>query len=95
LGGLILGFGLCHRRGQRQQQTGDPNSTQGHFLAPVTFERLVTVAECIELKSVKLGKRYSSFAIGLDRSDRPFRGFSPGKTTPHDPSQTTVIAKML
>ena len=27
--------------------------------------------------------------------DRPFRGFSPGKTTPRDLCQTTVIAKLL
>jgi hypothetical protein len=39
--------------------------------------------------------RQSSFAIGVDRSDRPFRGFSPGRTTPRDLCQTTVIAKLL
>jgi hypothetical protein len=39
--------------------------------------------------------RQSSFAFGVDRSDRPFRGFSPGKTTPRDLCQTTVIAKLL
>jgi hypothetical protein len=31
----------------------------------------------------------------VDRSDGPFRGFSPGKTTPRDLCQTTVIAKLL
>jgi len=35
------------------------------------------------------------FAIVVDRSDRPLRGFSPGKTTPRDLCQTTVIAKLL
>ena len=38
--------------------------------------------------------RWGSFAIGVDRSDRPFRGFLPRKTTPRDPYQATVIAKL-
>jgi hypothetical protein len=33
--------------------------------------------------------------MGADRSDRPFRGFLPGKTTPRDLYQTKVIAKLL
>jgi hypothetical protein len=37
----------------------------------------------------------SSFAIRRDRSDSPSRGFSPGKTTPRDLYQITVIAKLL
>jgi len=37
----------------------------------------------------------SSFAITVDRSDRPFRGFLPRKTTPRDLLQATVIAKLL
>jgi hypothetical protein len=37
----------------------------------------------------------SSFAIGVDRSDRPFRGFPPRKTTPRDLYQAPVIAKLL
>jgi integrase len=37
----------------------------------------------------------SSFVIGVDRSDRSFRGFSPGKTAPRDLRQATVIAKLL
>src|SRR6202453_4256817 len=38
---------------------------------------------------------YSSFAIGIDRSDRPFRGFLSKKTTPRDLYHATVIAKLL
>jgi hypothetical protein len=34
-----------------------------------------------------------SFAIGVDRSDRPFRGFLSRKTTPRDLYQTTVICE--
>ena len=37
----------------------------------------------------------SSFAIGVDRSWRPFRGFLPRKTTPRDLYQATVIVKLL
>jgi hypothetical protein len=36
---------------------------------------------------------YSGFAIGVDRSQGPFRGFLPRKTTPRDLYQATVIAK--
>jgi phage-related protein len=32
--------------------------------------------------------------MGVDRSDRPFRGFLPRKTTPRGPYQSTVIAKL-
>ena len=35
----------------------------------------------------------SSFAIGVERSEGPFRGFLPRKTTPRDLYQATVIAK--
>jgi hypothetical protein len=38
---------------------------------------------------------YSGFAIGIDRSQGPFRGFLPRKTTPRDLYQATVIAKPL
>jgi hypothetical protein len=38
--------------------------------------------------------RHGSFAIGADRSGGPFRGFLPRKTTPRDPYQATVIAKL-
>jgi 16S rRNA C1402 (ribose-2'-O) methylase RsmI len=34
-------------------------------------------------------------AAGNPGSDRLFRGFLPGKTTPRDLYQTTVIAKLL
>jgi hypothetical protein len=37
----------------------------------------------------------SSFAVGVDRSDRPFRGFLTRKTTPRDLRQAIVIAKLL
>jgi hypothetical protein len=37
----------------------------------------------------------SSLAIGVDRSEGPFRGFLPRKTTPRDLFQSTVIAKLL
>jgi hypothetical protein len=37
----------------------------------------------------------SPFAIGVDRSDGPFRGFLSRKTTPSDLFQSTVIAKLL
>jgi hypothetical protein len=33
--------------------------------------------------------------MGVDRSNSSFRGFLPRKTTPRDPYQTTVIAKLL
>ena len=29
--------------------------------------------------------------MGVDRSDRPLRGFLPRKTTPRDPHQTTQL----
>jgi hypothetical protein len=35
------------------------------------------------------------FANGLDRSDRPVRGFLPRKTTPRDLYKATVFAKLL
>jgi hypothetical protein len=38
---------------------------------------------------------YSRFGIGVDRSERAFRGFLPRKTTPRDFYGTTVIAKPL
>jgi hypothetical protein len=38
---------------------------------------------------------YSSFAIGLDRSDWLFGGFLSKKTTPRDLYHATVIAKLL
>jgi hypothetical protein len=38
---------------------------------------------------------YGSFANGGDRSNRPFRGFLPRKTTPRDLCQATVFAKLL
>src|ERR1700691_3059448 len=40
-------------------------------------------------------RRHSSFAIGVDRSDRPFRGFLPRKTTPRDLYHAAVIGKCL
>jgi hypothetical protein len=38
---------------------------------------------------------YSGFAIGVGRSQGPFRGFLPRKTAPRDLYQATVIAKPL
>jgi hypothetical protein len=38
---------------------------------------------------------YSGFAIGVDRSHGPFRGFLPRKTTPRDLYRGSVIAKPL
>src|SRR5579859_6237865 len=35
------------------------------------------------------------FAIGVDQSDKPFRGFLPRETTPRDPPQAAFIAKLL
>ena len=44
---------------------------------------------------MQLELRSSSFAMGVDRSDKPFRGFLPMKTTPRDLYRTIVIAKLL
>src|ERR1700723_1712613 len=38
---------------------------------------------------------HSGLVIGADRSQAPFRGFLPRKTTPRDLYQATVIAKPL
>ena len=38
---------------------------------------------------------YGSFANGVDRSNMPFRGFLPRKTTLRDLYQATVFAKLL
>jgi hypothetical protein len=40
------------------------------------------------------GSDYGSFAIGVDRSYRPFRGFLSRKTTRRDLYQAIVIAKL-
>jgi hypothetical protein len=43
---------------------------------------------------LSLSGRYSSFAIGVDRSHVAFRGFLPRKTTPRVLYQAAVIAKL-
>jgi hypothetical protein len=47
----------------------------------------------IDSAGLKKGRGYSGFAIGVDRSQGPFRGFLPRKTTPRNLYEATVIAK--
>jgi hypothetical protein len=53
---------------------------------------IITIATIIAPSATR---SVSSFAIGVDRSEKPFRGFLPRKTTPRDLYQATVIAKLL
>ena len=42
-----------------------------------------------------LSWRFNGFAIGVDRSQGPFRGFPPRKTTPRDLCEATVICETV
>src|ERR1700721_1500071 len=46
---------------------------------------------CLRTAGITVG----TFAMGVNRSHRPFRGFLPRKTTPRDLYRGTVIAKVL
>jgi hypothetical protein len=49
--------------------------------------------QCFPIRAQPRLIRLGGFAIGVDRSQGPFRGFLPRKTTPRNLYEATVIAK--